>query len=54
MVIPSNNKLIVGCGEGSLEIIQIQPEGGKILSGEQFLRGYLKESIGAKFEEIPE
>ena len=54
MVISSKNKLIVGCGEGSLEIIQIQPEGGKILSGEQFLRGYLKESIGAKFEEIHE
>lgn len=30
----------IGCGEGSaLELLQVQPEGGKIMSGEEYLRG---------------
>jgi methionyl-tRNA formyltransferase len=38
-----NKKLTVNCGENSGIIIeQIQPEGKKVMSGEEFVRGYLK------------
>lgn len=36
------NKLLVGTGSGAIEIIQIQPAGKKILSAEEFIRGYAK------------
>ena len=32
-------KLIVYCGEGALELVEIQPEGGKRMRAEDFLRG---------------
>ena len=32
-------KLIVACGDGALELTQVQLEGAKRLSGEEFLRG---------------
>lgn len=38
-VIQDGKRLIVGCGEGSLELLEVQPEGGKRMRGEDFLRG---------------
>lgn len=32
-------RLIVGCGSDALELVQVQPEGKKIMSGEEFSRG---------------
>ena len=32
-------KLIVACGEGALLITEVQPEGGKRMNAEDFLRG---------------
>jgi len=32
-------RLIVGCGKGSLELISVQPEGGKRMSAADYLRG---------------
>jgi methionyl-tRNA formyltransferase len=32
-------KLIVGCGDGSLELTTVQPEGGKRMSATDYLRG---------------
>lgn len=36
----TQKKLIVTCGNGSLEIISLRPEGKKQMSGEEFRRGY--------------
>lgn len=38
--------LLVGCGEGSLRLEQVQPEGSKRMSGEEFLRGVSVEKLG--------
>ena len=32
-------RMIVGCGDGSLELLEVQPQGGKRMRGEDFLRG---------------
>lgn len=37
-----NNKLLVGCKDQSLEILEIQPAGKKIMTGDEFIRGYSK------------
>lgn len=34
-----NGKLTIGCGDGSLEITTVQPEGGKRMSATDYLRG---------------
>jgi len=31
--------LLIGCGRGSLEILELQPEGKRVMSSEEFLRG---------------
>jgi methionyl-tRNA formyltransferase len=36
----SDNKILAGCGDAALDILEIQPEGRKRLSAEEFLRGY--------------
>jgi methionyl-tRNA formyltransferase len=33
------DSLIIGCGENSLKILDVQPEGGKEMSVDDFLRG---------------
>ncbi len=38
--IKNKNTLILGCSQGSLIIKKIQPEGKKVMSGEEFIRGY--------------
>jgi methionyl-tRNA formyltransferase len=35
----NEGKLIVGCGDGSLELTTVQPEGGKRMSATDYLRG---------------
>ncbi len=34
-----DGKLMVGCGDGSLELTMVQPEGGKRMSATEYLRG---------------
>lgn len=34
-----DRRLIVGCGEGTLELLEVQLEGSKRMNGEDFLRG---------------
>lgn len=34
-----NGSLIVGCGEGALELLHVQPEGGRRISAADYLRG---------------
>lgn len=45
-------KLIVFCGEGALELLEVQPEGGKRMRGEDFLRGR-REGSERKFTSSP-
>jgi methionyl-tRNA formyltransferase len=39
-------RLIVGCGEGALELTSIQPEGGKPMSAADYLRGRKPRAFG--------
>ena len=39
-VIDSNNKLVISCKGGSVELITVQPEGAKIMSASQMLNGH--------------
>lgn len=39
MVFRDQGRLIVGCGAGSLELVSIQPEGGRRMSAADYLRG---------------
>jgi len=36
----SSGELIIGCGEGSLKILELQLEGKRRMDAESFLRGY--------------
>lgn len=38
-LLAEEKRMIVGCGEGSLELLQVQPQGGRRMRGEDFLRG---------------
>lgn len=40
----SEGKLYVGCGEASLQLFQVQPEGGKIMPAEQLGGSWFRES----------
>jgi methionyl-tRNA formyltransferase len=39
VILPANKRLLVACGEGVLEITELQLPGGKALSARDFLRG---------------
>lgn len=39
-VLEGKNRLVVACGEGALEILELQAEGGKRLPAADFLRGH--------------
>jgi methionyl-tRNA formyltransferase len=41
--------LVVGCGEGALQLLELQAAGGKRLAAAEFLRGY-RLRAGARFE----
>ena len=41
-----HKKLIVACGSGALELQQVQLEGGKRISGEDFMRGRKAQQLG--------
>lgn len=45
-------RMIVGCAKGSLELLEVQPQGGKRMRGEDFLRGRRPNS-GKKFTSCP-
>ena len=36
----TKKEIFIGCGQGSLQILEIQPEGRKRMTTEEFLRGY--------------
>ncbi len=38
-VLESNNRLVIGCGEGSVSLIEVQPEGSKRMNVCDMLRG---------------
>lgn len=46
-IIDSNNRLVIGCGEGSVSLIEVQPEGSKRMNITDMLRGRPVE-IGTK------
>ncbi|HET56131.1 MAG TPA: methionyl-tRNA formyltransferase [Ignavibacteria bacterium] len=39
-ILESKNEIFIGCGEGTLQILEIQPEGRKRMTADEFLRGY--------------
>ena len=39
MILPAKEHMLVACGEGILEIMELQMPGGKVLSASDFLRG---------------
>ncbi len=39
-VLVSTKQLIVSCGDGAIELLQIQPAGKRVMTAEEFLRGY--------------
>ena len=39
-ILDVNSRLVIGTGSGAIEILEIQQEGKKKLSAEEFLRGY--------------
>ena len=45
-------RMIVGCGDGALELLQVQPQGGKRMQGADFLRG-LRSGERKKFTSCP-
>lgn len=42
---PSKKKLFLELNDGFLEILEIQPEGKKIMDGKSFINGYLRENV---------
>ncbi len=36
----TKNEIYIGCGEGTLQILELQPEGRRRMTTEEFLRGY--------------
>ena len=38
-VLESNNRLVIGCGKGSVSLIEVQPEGSKRMNVSDMLRG---------------
>ena len=46
LVVPGSEKFIVCCGDGSaLELLEVQTEGGKKMSGSDFLRGHAAQGM---------
>lgn len=39
-ILPHRRGLIVACGEGAVELLEVQPEGKRRMSGRDFLNGY--------------
>lgn len=46
LVVPDTEKFVVCCGEGTaLELLEVQTEGGKRMSGSDFLRGHAAQGL---------
>ena len=39
-IVLDGKRLIVGCGEGAVELVEIQPEGSRRMSAADYLRGH--------------
>jgi len=48
-----NGRLIAGCGQGALEILNVQPDGGRRMSAADYLRGRVHHKIHPAFKIIP-
>jgi len=42
----ADGRLIVGCGVGALELLTVQPEGGRRMSAADYLRGRKPQQFG--------
>ncbi len=40
IVIDSDNKLVISCKDGSIELVTVQPEGAKVMTASQMLNGH--------------
>lgn len=49
LVVANDNRLVVSCKDGSVELITVQPEGAKAMSSAQMLNGH-KIELGTKVE----
>ncbi len=49
IVIANDNKLVISCKDGSVELVSVQPEGAKQMSAVQMLNGH-KIELGTKVE----
>ena len=38
-VLTDNNSLVIACGEGALEVVDLQPSGKKVMKAQEWLRG---------------
>ncbi|MCX7843916.1 MAG: methionyl-tRNA formyltransferase [Candidatus Bipolaricaulota bacterium] len=45
-ILPRRDRLLVAAGQGVLEVLELQPAGGRVLSGRDFLNGYCREGGG--------
>jgi methionyl-tRNA formyltransferase len=43
-LLAENDRLFIGCGEGALEILEVQLEGKKRMSGRDFIHGYRQQA----------
>lgn len=44
-ILPANERILVSCGEGVLEVLELQTPGGRALSVDDFLRGRRLEGV---------
>ena len=42
MILIKNNKLFIGCGKNSIEVLELQLEGKKPMGAKTFINGYQK------------
>ena len=40
VVIDNDNKIIISCSDGSVELVTVQPEGAKVMSAQMMLNGH--------------
>lgn len=45
-VLPEGGRLLAACGQGALELLEVQLEGGRRMSGQEFLRGRKPRQLG--------
>lgn len=46
-ILPRRDRLLVATGQGCLEILELQPAGGRVITGKDFLNGYCRQGSGS-------